>query len=88
MQANAQGPSSAATGATTAKSYDEMLKIQAKQKAEQETMEDAAKAVEAGVDPAVANLHATIKSLYRCPAVPSSLSILARVITVGSRALF
>ena len=54
-----------ATGATTATSYDEMLRIKAKQKLEHETAEDAAKAVEAGVDPAVASLHATIKNLYR-----------------------
>ena len=44
-----------------------MLRIKAQQKAEQESMEDTAKAVEAGVDPAVASLHATIKSLYRYP---------------------
>ena len=42
-----------------------MLRIKAKQKVDQETAEDTAKAVEAGVDPAVASLHATIKSLYR-----------------------
>lgn len=42
-----------------------MLRIKAKQKVEQETAGDTAKAVEAGADPAVASLHATIKSLYR-----------------------
>ena len=43
-----------------------MLKIKAKQRIDQETAEETAKAVEAGADPAVASLHATIKSLYRC----------------------
>ena len=63
MQGSA--PNGPPSGATTAKSYDEMLKIKAQQKAEQKTAEDAARAVEAGIDPAVASLHATIRSLYR-----------------------